>query len=71
MSGQIHAGVDGLLVTSFHNVVSKKLESAIRAAAEAVISAEPEITRCDTVLGDGDCGTTLKAAACGKLCSSP
>ncbi|KAI7873811.1 dihydroxyacetone kinase 1 [Lichtheimia hyalospora FSU 10163] len=51
--------------------VNKKLESAIRAATEAVISAEPEITWCDTVLGDGDCGTTLKAAASAVLRKVP
>ncbi|KAF7723851.1 hypothetical protein EC973_001576 [Apophysomyces ossiformis] len=37
--------------------------SAIRQAALAVIEAEPEITHFDTVLGDGDCGQTLKTGA--------
>lgn len=37
----------------------------VRAAAQAVIAAEPEITSYDTILGDGDCGLTLKAAAAG------
>ncbi|EJT53049.1 hypothetical protein A1Q1_00056 [Trichosporon asahii var. asahii CBS 2479] len=36
---------------------------AIERACEAVIKAEPEITRYDTVAGDGDCGLTLKAGA--------
>ncbi|KAG0169439.1 hypothetical protein DFQ30_003656 [Apophysomyces sp. BC1015] len=39
------------------------LASAIRNAATAVIKAEPEITHYDTVLGDGDCGHTLKTGA--------
>ncbi|CAO3627639.1 unnamed protein product [Mucor hiemalis] len=39
------------------------VEKAIRGAAEAVITAEPRITEYDTVLGDGDCGQTLKTAA--------
>ncbi|KAG0738877.1 hypothetical protein G6F60_010197 [Rhizopus arrhizus] len=39
------------------------LEAVIRGAAHAVIQAEPEITYYDTVLGDGDCGQTLKTAA--------
>ncbi|ORY92044.1 dhal domain-containing protein [Syncephalastrum racemosum] len=39
----------------------------VRAAAQAVIAAEPEITSYDTILGDGDCGLTLKAAAAAIL----
>lgn len=42
------------------------LEEAIRGAANAVIEAEPRITNYDTILGDGDCGQTLKTAALGK-----
>ncbi|KAJ9132154.1 Dihydroxyacetone kinase [Pleurostoma richardsiae] len=33
------------------------------AACKAVIEAEPELTRWDTVMGDGDCGETLKTGA--------
>ncbi|OAD05927.1 hypothetical protein MUCCIDRAFT_138847 [Mucor lusitanicus CBS 277.49] len=39
------------------------VENAIRGATSAVIAAEPRITDYDTVLGDGDCGQTLKTAA--------
>ncbi|PPQ64770.1 hypothetical protein CVT24_007856 [Panaeolus cyanescens] len=35
----------------------------IRAAAQACIAAEPDITRMDTIAGDGDAGLTLKAGA--------
>lgn len=42
-------------------------EKAITAAAHNVIKAEPEITRFDTIAGDGDCGLTLKAGAEGVL----
>ncbi|KAF9054528.1 dihydroxyacetone kinase [Panaeolus papilionaceus] len=35
----------------------------IQAAAKACIAAEPEITRMDTIAGDGDAGLTLKAGA--------
>lgn len=35
----------------------------IKKVANALISAEPEITRMDTIAGDGDCGLTLKAGA--------
>lgn len=41
----------------------KALEAAIVGACDALIAAEPKLTRLDTVAGDGDCGTTLKAAA--------
>ncbi|KIK68701.1 hypothetical protein GYMLUDRAFT_154399 [Collybiopsis luxurians FD-317 M1] len=40
---------------------------AIRRACDAIIRAEPELTRMDTVAGDGDCGLTLKAGAQGVL----
>lgn len=45
---------------------AKVVEKAIRGALEAVIKAEPRITEYDTVLGDGDCGLTLKTAALGN-----
>lgn len=35
--------------------------AAITAACNAVIAAEPDITRYDVIAGDGDCGLTLKA----------
>lgn len=34
-------------------------EKFFKSGAEAVVKAEPEITRLDTLVGDGDCGTTL------------
>ncbi|KAK8112653.1 dihydroxyacetone kinase [Apiospora sp. TS-2023a] len=39
------------------------LESMLRKACEAVIAAEPDLTKWDTVMGDGDCGETLKTGA--------
>lgn len=41
--------------------------SAIERACNAIIQAEPEITRMDTVAGDGDCGLTLKGGATAVL----
>ena len=41
--------------------------SAIENACNALIQAEPEITRMDTIAGDGDCGLTLKGGATGVL----
>jgi len=38
----------------------------IQKSCNALILAEPEITRMDTIAGDGDCGLTLKAGAEGE-----
>ena len=40
---------------------------AIARACKAVISAESDITHIDSLVGDGDCGLTLKAGAEGRL----
>jgi dihydroxyacetone kinase len=42
-------------------------KSAINSALHAVVAAEPDITRYDTVLGDGDCGIGLSRGAEGVL----
>ncbi|KAI0924738.1 hypothetical protein AcW2_005531 [Taiwanofungus camphoratus] len=41
--------------------------AAVRRACEALIDAEPELTRMDSVAGDGDCGLTLKDGATAVL----
>lgn len=41
--------------------------AAIERACKQLISAEPEITRMDSIAGDGDCGLTLRAGASGAL----
>ncbi|KJZ75030.1 hypothetical protein HIM_05516 [Hirsutella minnesotensis 3608] len=38
-------------------------QSALKRALENVVAAEPEITRYDTAVGDGDCGIGLKRGA--------
>lgn len=43
------------------------LESMLRKACEALIKAEPDLTKWDTVMGDGDCGETLKTGATALL----
>ena len=43
------------------------LVSAVENACNALIQAEPEITRMDTIAGDGDCGLTLKGGATAVL----
>ena len=40
-----------------------KFVQAIAGACKALTKAEPEITRMDSIAGDGDCGLTLKAGA--------
>jgi triose/dihydroxyacetone kinase / FAD-AMP lyase (cyclizing) len=43
------------------------LQRAVEKACNDLIAAEPELTRWDTVLGDGDCGETLKTGATALL----
>ena len=38
-------------------------KKAIEAGLQRLIAAEPEVTRYDTIVGDGDCGTGLKRGA--------
>lgn len=45
----------------------RALERMLRGACHALIQAEPELTRWDTVLGDGDCGETLRTGATSLL----
>jgi dihydroxyacetone kinase len=42
-------------------------KNAVLRACEAVIAAEPRITHSDTIVGDGDCGTTLSRGATAVL----
>lgn len=43
-----------------------KVNQSLVAGLEAVVAAEPDVTRYDTVVGDGDCGIGLKRGAEGK-----
>lgn len=45
-------------------------KSALTNALECVIAAEPDVTRYDTVVGDGDCGIGLKRGAEGTFTRS-
>lgn len=42
-------------------------EKSVIAGCQSVVEAEPEITRYDTIAGDGDCGLCLKAMAEGII----
>lgn len=39
------------------------LESMLRSACNALVAAEPDLTKWDTIMGDGDCGETIKTGA--------
>ena len=39
------------------------LEKMLRTACDALVEAEPDLTKWDMVMGDGDCGETLKTGA--------
>jgi dihydroxyacetone kinase len=43
--------------------LGKNVERAIKAACEALIQAEPELTELDRITGDGDLGTSMKRAS--------
>ncbi|KAJ6617440.1 dihydroxyacetone kinase [Mycena sp. CBHHK59/15] len=45
----------------------KEFLAALQRACAALVTAEPEITRMDTIAGDGDCGLTLKSGAQGVM----
>ncbi|PNS20964.1 Dihydroxyacetone kinase [Sphaceloma murrayae] len=42
-------------------VSATSLTSALRTASNAVIASEPDITKWDTIVGDGDCGEAVSA----------
>ncbi|PHH84907.1 hypothetical protein CDD83_1191 [Cordyceps sp. RAO-2017] len=43
------------------------LERMLRNACDRLVEAEPDLTRWDTLMGDGDCGETLKTGATSML----
>lgn len=47
-------------------ISEEQVEKAIREACVAVMDVEHDLTRFDTVLGDGDCGETFTSGAKGK-----
>jgi len=46
-----------------HGGDAHKFEEIIQKACVSLVQAEPEITRLDSIAGDGDCGLTLKGGA--------
>ena len=43
------------------------VKKGVLSSCAAVLEAEPELTRCDLVVGDGDCGATFAAGAKGAI----
>ncbi|KAK4148172.1 Dak1 domain-containing protein [Dichotomopilus funicola] len=57
------ASVGGEIETSGLKFDGPAAQKTITRALEAVVAVEPEVTRYDTVVGDGDCGIGLKRGA--------
>lgn len=45
----------------------KTLDSMLRKACNNIVESEPDLTKWDTIMGDGDCGETLKTGALNLL----
>jgi dihydroxyacetone kinase len=45
----------------------KLLDATIRLACERAIAAEPDLTKWDMVMGDGDCGEAVKGVSEGTV----
>jgi dihydroxyacetone kinase len=53
------------------DAAAAKVGAAVKAAAEAILAAEQDLTAWDEICGDGDCGTTLSAGASQILTDLP
>ena len=60
------ASVGGEIKPSGLKMDATTAQQALTRALEEVVAVEPEVTRYDTVVGDGDCGIGLKRGAEGK-----
>lgn len=45
------------------SVDPKQAQTALKTGLERLISVEPDVTKYDTIVGDGDCGIGLKRGA--------
>jgi dihydroxyacetone kinase len=61
--------VDDAVKPSGLKIDPESAKIALSAALRRVVDAEPDVTRYDTVVGDGDCGIGLKRGAEGKYSS--
>jgi dihydroxyacetone kinase len=62
-----HAATSGNTKSSNLTLDSKQAHTALKAGLEKMIAAEKDVTRYDSIVGDGDCGTGLKRGAEGVL----
>jgi hypothetical protein len=53
-------------VLKLASVDPKLLDATIRLACERAIAAEPNLTKWDMVMGDGDCGEAVKGVSEGN-----
>lgn len=60
------ASIGGDIKPSGLKMDGSAAQQALTRALETVVAVEPEVTRYDTVVGDGDCGIGLKRGAEGK-----
>jgi dihydroxyacetone kinase len=60
------ASTDKNIQTSGLNINPETAKAMLTAGLERLIAAEPDVTRYDTVVGDGDCGIGLKRGADGE-----
>lgn len=58
--------VCGKEYTNAFQVDPKILESAIRTACKRAIDAEPNLTKWDMIMGDGDCGEAVQDVSKGR-----
>ncbi|KAK5060142.1 hypothetical protein LTR84_010026 [Exophiala bonariae] len=58
-----HAAISGDAKASNLTLDPKKAQKALDGGIEKVIAAEPDVTKYDTIVGDGDCGIGLKRGA--------
>ncbi|KAM5341777.1 hypothetical protein ACJ41O_014808 [Fusarium nematophilum] len=65
MNGDTNGNVNGALHQKYDTIDPSLLENAIRSACQSAILAEPQLTKWDMVMGDGDCGEAVKG-----LCES-
>lgn len=56
----VEGGKDKAPPLQLKSLDPRAFNSSVERAAKALIANEPEITRMDTIAGDGDCGLTLK-----------
>jgi triose/dihydroxyacetone kinase / FAD-AMP lyase (cyclizing) len=52
-------------------VDAKLLDATIRLACERAIASEPDLTKWDMVMGDGDCGEAVKGVSEGIVFLEP